>query len=43
MNRLYKLYNTMDNLHEWGLTMNEDLERKANEIEEEIIKRGIIQ
>ena len=42
MSRLEKLYNTMDNLHELGLTINEDLEQKANEIEEEIIKKEIL-
>ena len=42
MSRLEKLYNTMDNLHELGLTINEDLEREVNELEEEIIKKEIL-
>ena len=42
MNRLDKLYNTMDNLHELGLTINEDLEKEVNALEEEIIKKEIL-
>lgn len=43
MNRLDKLYNTMDNLHELGLTINEDLEKEVNALEEEIIKKRYFQ
>jgi len=43
MSRLDDLYKAMETLHKEGLQVNEDLERKANEIEEEIIKRGIIE
>lgn len=42
MSRLDKLYNTMDNLHELGLTISEDLEKGINEQEEEIIKKEIL-
>lgn len=42
MNRLDKLYNTMENLHELGLTINEDLEKEVNALEEEIIKKEIL-
>ena len=43
MSRLSKLYEVMETLRKEGLPVNENLERKANEIEEEIIKRGIIE
>ena len=42
MSRLNKLYEAMETLRKEGLPVNEDLERKANEIEEEIIKKEIL-
>lgn len=42
MSRLSKLYEAMETLRKEGLPVNEDLERKANEIEEEIIKKEIL-
>lgn len=42
MSRLSKLYQTMDNLKELGLSINEDLIQEANELEEEIIKKEIL-
>lgn len=42
MLRLKKLYQTMDNLKELGLSINEDLIQEANELEEEIIKKEIL-
>ena len=39
MSRLSKLYQTMENLKELGLSINEDLIQEANELEEEIIKK----
>jgi hypothetical protein len=43
MSRLSDLYKAMETLRKEGLPVNENFERKANEIEEEIIKRGIIE
>lgn len=42
MSRLSKLYEAMETLRKEGLPVNEDLERKANELEEEIIKKEIL-
>lgn len=42
MSRLNKLYQTMDNLKELGLSINEDLIQEANELEEDIIKKEIL-
>lgn len=42
MSRLNKLYEAMETLRKEGLPVNEDLERKANELEEEIIKKEIL-
>ena len=42
MSRLDDLYKAMETLRKEGLPVNEDLERKANEIEEEIIKKEIL-
>jgi len=42
MSRLDNLYKAMETLRKKGLPVNEDLERKANEIEEEIIKKEIL-
>ena len=42
MSRLSKLYQTMENLKELGLSINEDLIQEANELEEEIIKKEIL-
>jgi hypothetical protein len=42
MSRLDDLYKAMETLHKEGLPVNEDLEQKANEIEEEIIKKEIL-
>lgn len=39
MSRLSDLYKAMETLRKEGLPVNEDLERKANELEEEIIKK----
>ena len=42
MSRLSKLYEAMETLRKEGLPVNEDLERKASELEEEIIKKEIL-
>lgn len=42
MSRLDKLYNTMANLKELGLTINDDLVKEVNELEEELIKKEIL-
>lgn len=42
MSRLSKLYEAMGTLHKEGLPVNEDLEQKANELEEDIIKKEIL-
>ncbi|MEY8488210.1 hypothetical protein [Parabacteroides sp.] len=42
MSRLSDLYKAMETLRKEGLPVNEDLEKKANEIEEEIIKKEIL-
>ena len=42
MSRLSDLYKAMETLRKEGLPVNEDLEQKANEIEEEIIKKEIL-
>jgi hypothetical protein len=42
MSRLSKLYEAMETLRKEGLPVNADLELKANEIEEEIIKKEIL-
>ena len=42
MSRLSDLYKAMETLRKEGLPVNEDLEQKANEIEEEIIKKDIL-
>lgn len=42
MSRLDKLYDTMANLKELGLTINEDLVKEVNELEEELIKKEIL-
>jgi hypothetical protein len=42
MSRLSKLYEAMETLRKEGLPVNEDLERKANELEEDIIKKEIL-
>lgn len=42
MSRLDDLYKAMETLRKEGLPVNEDLEKKANEIEEEIIKKEIL-
>ncbi|MFA6832696.1 MAG: hypothetical protein WCR36_10610 [Bacteroidaceae bacterium] len=42
MSRLSKLYEAMETLRKEGLPVNEDLEQKANEIEEDIIKKEIL-
>lgn len=42
MSRLSKLYQTMENLKDLGLSINEDLIQEANELEEEIIKKEIL-
>ncbi len=39
MSRLSDLYKAMETLRKEGLPVNEDLEQKANEIEEEIINK----
>ena len=41
MSRLNKLYEAMETLRKEGLPVNEVLEHKANELEEEIIKNDI--
>lgn len=42
MSRLNDLYKAMETLRKEGLPVNEDLEKKANKIEEEIIKKEIL-
>lgn len=42
MSRLSDLYKAMETLHKEGLPVNEDLEKKASELEEEIIKKEIL-
>lgn len=42
MSRLSDLYKAMETLRKEGLPVNEDLERKANELEEDIIKKEIL-
>lgn len=42
MSRLNKLYEAMDTLRKEGLPVDENLEKKANELEEEIIKKEIL-
>ena len=42
MSRLNKLYEAMETLRKEGLPVNEVLEHKANELEEEIIKKEIL-
>lgn len=42
MSRLSDLYKAMETLRKEGLPVNEDLERKASELEEEIIKKEIL-
>ena len=42
MSKLSKLYEAMETLKNLGLPVNEELEQKANEMEEEIIKKEIL-
>ena len=42
MSRLSDLYKAMETLRKEGLPVNEDLEKKANELEEDIIKKEIL-
>ncbi len=42
MSRLSDLYKAMETLRKEGLPVGEELERKANELEEEIIKKEIL-
>lgn len=42
MSRLSDLYKAMETLRKEGLPVDENLERKANELEEEIIKKEIL-
>ena len=42
MSRLNKLYEAMETLRKEGLPVDENLEKKANELEEEIIKKEIL-
>lgn len=42
MSRLSKLYEAMETLRKEGLPVNENLEQKANELEEKIIKEEIL-
>lgn len=42
MSRLSDLYKAMETLRKEGLSLNEDLERQVNELEEEIIKKEIL-
>lgn len=42
MSRLSKLYEAMDTLRKEGLPVDENLEKKANELEEDIIKKEIL-
>lgn len=42
MSRLDDLYKAMETLRKEGLPVNDDLEQKASELEEEIIKKEIL-
>ncbi|MBO5204503.1 MAG: hypothetical protein J6B47_00925 [Prevotella sp.] len=42
MSRLSDLYKAMETLRKEGLPVNEDLEKKANELKEDIIKKEIL-
>ena len=42
MSRLSDLYKAMETLRKEGLPVNEDFEKKANELEEDIIKKEIL-
>lgn len=42
MSRLSKLYEAMETLRKEGLPVDENLEKKANELEEDIIKKEIL-
>lgn len=42
MSRLNKLYEAMETLRKEGLPVDENLEKKANDLEEEIIKKEIL-
>lgn len=42
MSRLSDLYKAMETLRKEGLPVDENLERKANELEEDIIKKEIL-
>ena len=42
MSRLSDLYKAMETLRKEGLPVDENLERKANELEEEVIKKEIL-
>ena len=42
MSRLSDLYKAMETLRKEGLSLNEDLERQVNELEESIIKKEIL-
>ncbi len=42
MSRLSKLYDAMETLRKEGLSLNEDLEKQINELEENIIKKEIL-
>ena len=42
MSRLSDLYKAMETLRKEGLSLNEDLERQVNELEEDIIKKEIL-
>lgn len=42
MSRLNKLYEAMETLRKEGLPVDENLEKKANELEEDIIKKEIL-
>lgn len=42
MSRLSELYKAMETLRKEGLSLNEDLERQVNELEENIIKKEIL-
>lgn len=42
MSRLSDLYKAMETLHKEGLPVDENLEKKANELEEDIIKKEIL-
>lgn len=42
MSRLSKLYEAMETLRKEGLPVNKDIEKKVNELEEDIIKKEIL-